>query len=320
MNKILFVFFITFSAFSGDFLDYLNLIQTVEKTPIILFDKFDFSWEKYPDSVKNDFLAGIVARRKLSNIPPKVALPLLFSFFETNFNNNCFCLRYCDNVGYITNSVFEGVCKQINSKGGLQLGFETYGNIAFCWFKYKEGEIVFNNDEICYFWWHYDRLHMPVIWNTWYDCWQNECNREETRAIVKERLINDMSKLGFYSFPYVYSAIKDGDTNLTLLVSALKKVSNSPIRGEFISWWEEHNEEYAFPEPKGWRYIEKMISNGDLKLGKWLNDSMPKWYRMAEEYYSQTKDNKRYWYYFIPDRNDISEAEIFEAINLSMKQ
>ena len=70
----------------------------------------------------------------------------------------------------------------------------------------------------------------------------------------------------------------------------------------------------------GWQHIEKMISNGDLKIGKWLNDSMPKWYRMAEEYYSQTKDNKRYWYYFIPDRNDISEAEILEAINLSMKQ
>jgi len=319
MKFYLLLLTISISCFSDDISDYLNLIKTSEETPFIILEKKDFSWSNYPNGVEAKFINGLKAKKQLSEIGISKELSMLFSLLESGEISNKTCVRYCENIGYKTNSLMEAVYKRISSQGGLQLGLETYGNVAFTWLRHKEGDRVFNSIEIIYFWWNYDRKHVPEIWEKWYKCWQIENSREKPRDKILDRLAYDITRLGYYFFPYIYLAMKSGDMSLNALFSSSKPVIYKNVQSDFITWWEKNNEMYTLPEPKGWEHIDKMISTKNLPFGNWLLEKMPVWHIMAEEYYSKEGNSDNYWYYLIPNKDEVSDDEIWEANSKSIK-
>ncbi|MBP5626793.1 hypothetical protein J6X96_01320 [bacterium] len=314
MKKYLFIIFFSVFSFADELSDYLNLLKKSEEMPFVILEKENFSWLNYPKEIEIKFIEGLKAKKQLSEIGIGRELPMLFNLLENGIGKDIIYVKYCEGIGYKTNCMMAGIYKRIYSQSGLQLGMETYGNVAFSWLKHNDGERVFDCNEIIYFWWNYDRKHVPEIWNKWYKCWQIENDREKPRDVVLDRLAYDITRLGFYFFPYIYSAIKSGDNSLNGLFSPNKSVNNN-----FITWWEKNKENYILPDPKGWNHINTMISDKKLPFGSWQLENMPKWHQMAEEYYSKTDNNDHYWYYLIPDKDEITFEDIWEANSVSIK-
>lgn len=41
---------------------------------------------------------------------------------------------------------------------------------------------------------------------------------------------------------------------------------------------------------------------------------MPSWHELAESYYAENNNIDRYWYYFLSDKDEITEEDVTEAI------
>ena len=102
------------------------------------------------------------------------------------------------------------------------------------------------------------------------------------------------------------------DKSLEDLVDALRSYSCFSIKGDFLTWWAENSERYSFPEAKGWDYAIEVLNRGKLMVSKSAKENMPVWHELAETYYSENIN--RYWYYFLSDKNEITEEDITEAI------
>ena len=82
MKKIIYLFALTSFAFGIDPGEYASLIEKAEKTPALLFEQEDFSWDKYPSEVKTQFMEGVKAQDDLDKLAPSETIPLLFDFIE----------------------------------------------------------------------------------------------------------------------------------------------------------------------------------------------------------------------------------------------
>lgn len=308
---------LTFQAFALDISDYITLLEKSEECPWINVESETFSWDNYPSNVKSQFLDGIKAQQQLDSIPASEALPILFDLFEQKWGDHRPCIVYYEKIGYKTNTFVEAIAKQIKNQGGLTFGSSPYGCVAFPWLNLKNEKLGFNEYEIQYFWWIYDRKHLPVIWNTWYECWGNEFKREKPRKLVLNQMALDITKLGFYIFPYVYEKLSSGDNTLLRVVKIFQSGVYCPkIRGDFSLWWNDNKDKYSLPAPKGWEHAAAKISENTLPLPERVMKEMLKWHDLAEQFYSEPKNN--YWYYFLKDCDDLSENDINDAIIKSM--
>ena len=66
--------------------EYALLLEKAEQTPAVIFDKEDFSWDKYPAEVEKQFFDGVKAQHELNKVSPSESIPLLFNFVETGKN------------------------------------------------------------------------------------------------------------------------------------------------------------------------------------------------------------------------------------------
>lgn len=319
MKRYLFCFYmILLSSFAlginSD--EYTLLLETAEQTPAIVFDKEDFSWDKYPAEVKAHFFDGVKAQNELNKLAPSTTMPLLFDFVENGKNIDKKVVVYLERYGYYTNCFFERIYKQIRNQNGISCGYSGLGNLAFPWLTKKHRGKDFNEYEIQYFWWVYDRKHLQKIWQNWYQCWQEENAKPEPRKYVQKRLISDVLCLGFYLFPCLAENLIN-DKSLEDIVDELRSYSCFSIRGDFLTWWEENSERYSFPEAKGWEHALEILNRGKLMVSKSAMENMPVWHELAEAYYSGNIN--RYWYYFLSDKNEITEEDITEAICKSIE-
>lgn len=306
-----FIILLSSFALGIDSDEYALLLEKAEQTPAVIFDKEDFSWDKYPAEVEKQFFDGVKAQHELNKVSPSESIPLLFNFVETGKNIDKKVVVYLEQYGYYTNYFFEGIYKQIRNQNGISCGYSGLGNLAFPWLTKKYRGKDFNEYEIQYFWWVYDRQHLPNIWQTWYHCWQKENSRPVPRKYVLERLISDVLCLGFYSFPYLAESLSN-DKSLVDVADALRPFACFSIKGDFQTWWEENQNRYSFQEIKGWDHAQRILGEGKLATSRSAKENMPIWHELAESYYAG--DINRYWYYFLSDKEEISEEDITEAI------
>lgn len=319
MRNVLYIIFISSFVFGIDSSQYALLLEKAEKTPAIIFDREDFTWDKFPTEIKTQFFEGIKAQNELIKLAPSETIPILFNFIEAGEDVEKKVVVYLEKYGYYTNSFTEEIYKQIRNQNGISCGYSGLGNLAFPWLTKKSRSLSFNEYEIQYFWWVYDRIHLPKIWQSWYRCWQNENARPEPRKYVQERLIGDVICLGFYLFPYLAENLKN-DKSLEDVVDALRTYSSFSIRKEdFLTWWEANKERYAFQEAKGWDHALEVLNKGKLAVYKSARENMPSWYELAESYYAENNNINRYWYYFLSDKDEITEEDVTEAICKSIE-
>ena len=291
---------------------FASLLEKAGQTPAIVFEKDDFSWDKYPAEVKTNFIDGVNAQDQLNKLAPSETIPILFDLLENGKDIEKAIPLYLEKHGYYTNSFTEEIYKQIRDQGGISCGYSGLGSLAFPWLTKKYRGKDFNEREIQYFWWVYDRKHLPEIWQTWYRCWQEENSRPEPRKYVQTRLLSDVSCLGFYIFPYLAETLKN-DKSLEAIVDIFKSYPCFPIKGDFQLWWEDNEARYAFPEAKGWNHALEIIRTEKLAVYGSAKENMFLWHELAEKYYSGYNVN-RYWYYFLSDKEEIKEEDITEAI------
>ncbi|MBR5624462.1 hypothetical protein IKW72_05610 [bacterium] len=313
MKKCLYIALLSSLAFGIAPDEYVLLLEKVAQTPAIVFEKEDFSWDKYSPAVTNQFIEGIKAGDELAKLSPAETIPLLFDFIESGQGAEKKTVTFFETRGYYTNFFSEEIYKQIRDQGGIHCGFSGMGKLAFPWLTKKYRGKDFNEYEIQYFWWVYDRKHLPSIWQSWYYCWQEENARPEPRKYVQERLIGDVSCLGFYVFPYLAESLKN-DKSLDTVVEVFRTYSCFSIKGDFQTWWEGNKDRYAFPEAKGWNHALEVLNNGKLAVYKSARENMPSWHELAESYYTENNNINRYWYYFLSDKDEITEEDVTEAI------
>lgn len=311
MKKYLYIALLSSLAFGIAPDEYMLLLEKVAQTPAIVFEKEDFSWDKYSSAVTNQFVEGIKAGDELAKLSPAETIPLLFDLIENGQGAEKKTVTYFETRGYYTNFFSEEIYKQIRDQGGIHCGFSGMGKLAFPWLTKKYRGKDFNEYEIQYFWWVYGRKHLPKIWSNWYSCWYQEKSRPEPREAVINRLVADVSCLGFYAFPYLSQSLKEDDS-LETVVEIFRYYSCFSIKGDFQTWWEANKDRYTFPEPKGWIHATRIINNGRLMASRSVKENMPVWHELAEVYYFGNIN--RYWYCFLPDKDEITEEDITEAI------
>lgn len=57
---------------------FASLLEKAGQTPAIVFEKDDFSWDKYPAEVKTNFIDGVNAQDQLNKLAPSETIPILF--------------------------------------------------------------------------------------------------------------------------------------------------------------------------------------------------------------------------------------------------
>ena len=318
MKKLIYIVLFSSVVFGIEPENFVQLLEKAEQTPAIIFEKEDFSWDKYPPDVETQFIEGVKAQDELDKLAPSETIPMLFDFIENGKDVEKKVVVYLEKYGYYTNFFTEEVYKQIRDQGGVRCGYSGLGNLAFPWLTKKSRSKNFNEYEIQYFWWVYDRKHLPNIWQTWYRCWQEENSRPEPRQYVQERLIGDVSCLGFYVFPYLAESLKN-DKSLDTVVEVFRTYSCFSIKGDFQTWWEGNKDRYAFPEAKGWDHALEVLNKGKLAVYKSARENMPSWHELAENYYTENNNINRYWYYFLSDKDEITEEDVTEAICKSIE-
>ncbi|MBP5626805.1 hypothetical protein J6X96_01385 [bacterium] len=313
MKRIIYIVLFSSVVFGIEPENFAQLLEKAEQTPAIIFEQEDFSWDKYPADVKTQFMEGVKAQDELDKLAPSETIPMLFDFIENGKDVEKKVVVYMEKYGYYTNFFTEEIYKQIRDQGGISCGYSGLGNLAFPWLTKKSRSKNFNEYEIQYFWWVYDRKHLPNIWQTWYRCWQEENARPEPRKYVLERLASDVSCLGFYAFPYLAEGIKN-DKSLEAVADIFKPYSCFFIKGDFQTWWEANKEKYSFPEAKGWDHALEVIKKGKLAVYKSARENMPSWHELSENYYTENNNIDCYWYYFLSDKEEITEEDVTEAI------
>ena len=122
--------------------EYALLLEKAEQTPAVIFDKEDFSWDKYPAEVEKQFFDGVKAQHELNKVSPSESIPLLFDFVENGKNIDKKVVVYLEQYGYYTNYFFEGIYKQIRNQNGISCGYSGLGNLAFPWLTKKYSAIT----------------------------------------------------------------------------------------------------------------------------------------------------------------------------------
>lgn len=310
MKKLFLLLLMTLSVNAIEKADFIKLLEIAEKTPVINFEKDNFSWDVYPPEVKQQFIVGLAAQKKLANLSVSEILPLVFNLIEEGYGKDKKVVVYYEKTGYQTNMFVESFYKQIRERGGLHFGYSAYGNVAFPWVKKTTD---FNEYDIQYFWWIYCRKHLGEIWNTWYMCWEAENLREIPRKIVLEKLADDISGLGFYVFPYLCESIVSGDITLENVANIFKRMPCFFVKEEFTEWWLGNKNKFILPNVKDSGIVLPLIKTGVQAVSDRALREMTNWYDLAESYYAAPTE--KYWYHYLPDEDEIGWDDIRKAID-----
>ena len=223
------------------------------------------------------FTNAFVYAKEFDNMPPAIAIPLLFQLLENDALTNH---KQVFSDGMYTNSFGEWVYQLIIDKMDIHAAFSPE-SITMLWVP-KDTKLV-NSKEFLFFWYYAGLKHLPTLWNDWYGLWKSENQREAPRPYVLERLSSEISgQFGYHLFPYVAEAIDNGDETLQPLLDKLphdggyhyrflfyppvnhinKSVPEEvkpyfpPQNGtfsnatSFVEWWEKNKKDFIFPQPK----------------------------------------------------------------------
>lgn len=319
MKKMLLCLCLSIPVFGIETAAYTNLLIKAENTPVVIFEKEDFSWDKHPGEIKQQFKEGFEARIQLQSLSPSEAWEKLTELVEDGWGIDVETRIYCDGNGYATGTVAEAVLKQMRIHGGLQFGYEAPKCMAFSWFHCKEDDRIFCADDLYYFWYVYGRKHMPKIWQAWYACWQEENRRENPREFILSFLISDITSMGYHIFPYIFKELLNGDKSLEAVIKPFQKGYRYPQIGkDYAKWWETNREKYTLQDAEGWARIERALANGKMRLEPWVMEQMPNWHREMESYFEHPDHN--YWYYRLPEKEEYEFEDVRKAISESLKE
>lgn len=291
---VLIMFVLCLSAGAITEKEYWSLFEEAMKLPLCQVS------EDSSKIIKEQYSSSMRAMTNLHNIAPCEALPFLFSKLEDNALSNKMITIYC-NDGILTNCLGYYLKKEIFIATKLFFGYKSLGHIAFPWLTGKHGDLIIPSTSFHCFWWYEGRKYMPKIWESWYECWKTENERECPRKFVLRMLSDEISDLGYFAFPYLAEKINAGDKTLCSIYPNIDIVKLMRNEG-----WK-----YQLPECEG-LFVCKDRLKGDV-LKKLNFRRMTKWQQNADNYYKNyhVRDTK-YWYWRLPGKDDVSFEEIFD--------
>lgn len=297
MNKTFFILLIFVLCSSVNAItekEYWNLFEEAMKLPLCQIS------EDSSQIIREQYLSSMRAITNLHNVAPCEALPYLYSKLEDNSLSNKMIAIYCID-GILTNCLGNYLKKEIFIATKLFFGYKSLGHIAFPWLTGKQGALIIPSTSYPYFWWYEGRKYMPKIWESWYECWKTENERENPRELVLKVLSDEISDLGYCAFPYIAEKINAGDKNLCNIYPNIDIVKLMRSEG-----WK-----YKLPECEGLSICKNRLKDDVVKS---LNfDRMVKWQQNADKYYKNyhVRDTK-YWYWRLTEKDDISYEDIFD--------
>ena len=294
-----------------------NLICDVGKKPVFCDTDPD------PDFLKRNlkcFCAATNALKVLEEIPPCKSLPVFYSILESGIlKTNLFKIPIEKGALDITNDFisvdFNSVLSfQIWLHSDLHFGFCRAGSIIFPWLNTIKSNRFIPATIFCRFWWYEGRKYMPAIWEQWYRCWKSEMAKDSTRKNVKNELENEILSLGFYSFPFLCSALQSGDYSLTNVTTRLKSIENGNYKfNDFSTWWETNKLSYTLPECKTTEGLIKEL--GVYKAKEIIYKDCEIWSKAASDYYNDNVCFSNCWYYYVEDKDNPTLEDIYDAYN-----
>lgn len=305
-HNFIIIIFLAFSSIFASFAnakmaenEYFDLVMTAVSAPIGI---------KNATQATNAFVINsLMARRRLCAEPPAEALPALYSLWQNLSYTNVQAKVYDANgKEFARVSFYDSLSLQLMYQNGLYLGYDTQGHIAMLFISGKIDDLIASPDVFHYYWWYEGRKQIDIVWAQWLSCWSTEMKREKPRKVVLKELISEITGLGFYVFPFIYSEMIKGNNSMQLVVD---KFSDN-LRGSwridnFCEWWNENKSKYNFPEPAGFLSIKSRIQQDAT-----LYNCMSRWYENSQKFYFD-EDNfkKNYWYFKLPN-GEVSANDI----------
>lgn len=327
---------ISFSSFCDELCANTNKSTREE----ISDEKAEVIWE----AIAKDKEDAEKAAKYLASLPPSTLIP---AFYELRAEGKLLTSVYhyveamaCDTNKYDKSSLLYVSNKKliVQKKNNLYGVIDDYTRCE----TYLDGPFIKRVAKASYvgdlkaYWWLEGRRFMPEIWNDWYPCWKHEMSRKEPRTFVINKLTNDISYFGTFLFPYLYEAIKEGDDSLASVLKAVKIKTDValPSVNEFCEWYEKNHFKYDYPPCEGIRktiervtdpYILSELKGEDTyddkeKYGdKWAFSELDrKMFKQilwkTEDYYKNREFPPNYWYYKIPDEEDIKNDSDFTKV------
>lgn len=275
--------------------EYWNVFEEAMRLPLCKIS------DESPKEIQERYSSSMRACIALDEIAPCESLPFLFAKLEDNSFSNKMIEIYYDK-GVITNCLNNYLKKEIFIATKLYFGYKSVGHIAFPWLTGKKDDLTIPATSYPYFWWYEGRKYMPKIWESWYECWKVENERESPRETVLKVLSEEIVDLGYSAFPFIAEKISSGDETLNKIYP----------RKDIVNLIREDGWKYCLPPCEGLSSCEIRLK-GSLIIKKLNFDRMKIWQKNAEAYYrNYNPRDAKYWYWRLPEKDNISFEDIFD--------